>query len=537
MGYAEKRGDYWRGRYKVRPGHYDTVKDDNGATVRFRTRREAEQAADDAEATVRAGRHRDPAAGRITFGEYANRWYAAQDLALSTMQNYRHHIEGHLLPTFEDTAMADILTADISAWEKAQRAAGYAESSIAGRRKVLHLILADAVTDELRESNPASRRRGRGRRSGRSRSRAPEKVITTPLGVVLIAERAALLSGRDDEFAALVTKGFTGMRWGELVGLETTYVRPATIRVEWQLYELDTGEFVRCPPKDESRRSVDLPEWLSALVSDHIQRTKPEPCPCHGRTYVFRGLGQANGAARRKGPKLADVARLAGVSLGTASAAFGRPESVREATRVAVQHAAADLGYIPGGGPRESAPHWRRNGFGTWLFQPAVTGWYPAKAPQPSRPVPVLGEPWPGTPVRGRNAAGRADACWLPVAPGLTPHGLRHTHKTVMVELGIPSPLMDERMGHEDGSVQGRYSHVTAEMRGRLLDGLTGLWLAALDARRALSPRSPVAALDRLLSERAQGRESDGARSSPQILPGAAEECDQGQSPRGRNWP
>ena len=90
-----------------------------------------------------------------------------------------------------------------------------------------------------------------------------------------------------------------------------------------------------------------------------------------------------------------------------------------------------------------------------------------------ARPVPVVGEPWPGVPVRGRNAAGRADACWLPVASGLTPHGLRHSHKTVMEALGTPSKLMDERMGHEDGSVQAVYSHITPQMRRRLVDGLT----------------------------------------------------------------
>ena len=33
-----------------------------------------------------------------------------------------------------------------------------------------------------------------------------------------------------------------------------------------------------------------------------------------------------------------------------------------------------------------------------------------------------------------------------------------------MVELGTPAPLMDEQMGHEDGSVQARYSHVTSGM-------------------------------------------------------------------------
>ena len=71
-----------------------------------------------------------------------------------------------------------------------------------------------------------------------------------------------------------------------------------------------------------------------------------------------------------------------------------------------------------------------------------------------------------------------------------------------MEELGMPPKLMDERMGHEDGSVQARYSHVTPGMRARFLDGLTGLWVAALDARRALASASPAATLDRLLATR-----------------------------------
>jgi integrase len=115
--------------------------------------------------------------------------------------------------------------------------------------------------------------------------------------------------------------------------------------------------------------------------------------------------------------------------------------------------------------------------------------------------VPLLAHPWPGVPLPGRNAAGRAECCWVPIAPRLTPHGLRHTYKTLMLELGTPAVLMDEQIGHEDGSVQARYSHATSEMRNRLLDGLTGLWQAALDRRRALSEGSPVAVLDRLLRE------------------------------------
>jgi integrase len=92
-----------------------------------------------------------------------------------------------------------------------------------------------------------------------------------------------------------------------------------------------------------------------------------------------------------------------------------------------------------------------------------------------------------GIPTRGRNAAGRADACSLPIAAGLTPHGLRHTHGTLMEELGTPAKLADQRMGHEDGSIQARYTHITPIMRQRLMSGLTELWESALDARSLLA--------------------------------------------------
>lgn len=114
-----------------------------------------------------------------------------------------------------------------------------------------------------------------------ARNRGPEKVVTDTLGLLLVAERASLLSGRDDEFVAVILKGYTGMRWGELVGLEPKFARPESVRVEWQLYELDTGELHRCPPKDDSYRTIDTPEWLSGLVVGHIARTDPKPCQCH----------------------------------------------------------------------------------------------------------------------------------------------------------------------------------------------------------------------------------------------------------------
>ncbi|MDQ0941788.1 integrase [Streptomyces sp. V1I1] len=406
MGFAEDRGTYWRGRYKISTGKYGTIADHSGITIRFRTKREAKRAADAEEARVRSGGWKDPDAGQVTFGNYTSRWYAAQDLAASTMQNYRRHLEEHLLPEFEDRPLASIRRTDVDAWDKKERAL-YAASSVKTWRGTLHLVLEDAVDEGLIDANPAAKRRGRGKRAGRSKDRAPEKVVTDALGILLTAERASLLSGRDDEFVAVVTKGYTGMRWGEVVGLETEFVRPAALRVEWQLYELDSGQFERCPPKDDSYRTLDVPPWLTALLAQHVARTRSEPCPCHGKTYVFRGQGQSR--TGETGAKVVDVARRAGVSTGTVSNVINRPDAVAEATKARVREAIAALGFTRGGGAVDQAAHWRRNGFATWLFTPAASGWYPKKAPQEARPVPLLAEPWPGVPARGRGASARRE--------------------------------------------------------------------------------------------------------------------------------
>lgn len=122
MGYAEKRGDYYRGRFKIAPGRYGTVQDERGGPRKFRTKREAKQAADAEEVEVRSGRWRDPSAGLVMFGEFANRWYAGQDLAASTTADLRRHLEEHLLPEFEDKEMADVWAADVDAWEKRELA-------------------------------------------------------------------------------------------------------------------------------------------------------------------------------------------------------------------------------------------------------------------------------------------------------------------------------------------------------------------------------------------------------------------------------
>lgn len=467
MAYAERvkspKGEYWRGRFQDPQGRYITVRDEQNQAIRYKTKREAKQAADDAQSDVRKGRWRDPSAGEITFSEWANEWYAGLDLAASTMANLRRHLEDHLLPAFGPRPLRDISAAAIVAWERTEKRAGYMPASVRTWRGTLHTCLEDAVGSHI-GANPAARRRGRGKRSGRKSGRGgPEKVITTPLGALLLAERMAILSGRDDEFVMVTACYWCGLRLGELIGLEKPYTRSAEVRVEWQLYEVD-GKLIRCPPKDESYGDIGLPLFLSRLLSAHIARTSPQPCPCHGKTYTFRGLG---------------IPRAAG--------------------------------------KQEPASHWRRSSFEE-MFTAAASGWLPPRSPLPRRPVPLEGE-WPGTRVRGRNAQGRAEYNWLPVAEGLTPHGLRHSHRTWLEESRVPEVLAEERLRHEIPGISGIYRHVTEAMRRELAAAMTQAWETALDERLAMSERSPAAVLDGLLRERLGARKPRLVAEAPQEFP------------------
>ncbi|MEU4769115.1 site-specific integrase [Actinosynnema sp. NPDC023794] len=71
---------------------------------------------------------------------------------------------------------------------------------------------------------------------------------------------------------------------------------------------------------------------------------------------------------------------------------------------------------------------------------------------------------------------------WAPIHPGLHFHDLRHTHKTWLIEDGVPEILQCKRLGHRMAGVRGTYSHVTQVMVDAMLDGLQRRWQRSLVA-------------------------------------------------------
>jgi integrase len=106
------------------------------------------------------------------------------------------------------------------------------------------------------------------------------------------------------------------------------------------------------------------------------------------------------------------------------------------------------------------------------------------------------------SPLSRLRAAASEDitlASWLAVSPRLTPHGLRHGHKTWVDEDQIADVLKSERLGHEEPGMRGVYGHVSLVMREELKSRLQARWEESLRQHAQLASRSAVSLLDRLL--------------------------------------
>ncbi|MEU7923259.1 tyrosine-type recombinase/integrase [Micromonospora zamorensis] len=72
--------------------------------------------------------------------------------------------------------------------------------------------------------------------------------------------------------------------------------------------------------------------------------------------------------------------------------------------------------------------------------------------------------------------AGRPERGTPPVLPGMHFHDLRHTHKTWLIEDGIPEITQARRLGHRLAGVRGIYSHVTEPMIVTVVEALQRRW-------------------------------------------------------------
>ncbi|WP_033329446.1 tyrosine-type recombinase/integrase [Streptomyces yerevanensis] len=75
---------------------------------------------------------------------------------------------------------------------------------------------------------------------------------------------------------------------------------------------------------------------------------------------------------------------------------------------------------------------------------------------------------------------------WKPIKPGLTFHGLRHSHKTWLIEDNIPDVAQARRLGHTmTDEIDDIYSHVADKINTRLLKALEARWKRSIEKSAA----------------------------------------------------
>jgi integrase len=330
-----------------------------------------------------------PSGADILLEEWIDIWVGLlDDIEPTTVAKYRYFTEGHILPQFQGRTVGSLTFEEIEAWEKAiptrisARGRPYAQSVATGSRALLITIMGDAVHAGRLTRNPALRRRGRRGRM-RAKGRAPAHAaqqqstanVLTPFQALRLAERCALLSGRDTDFVINIFDAWTGVRWGELLGVEgwdgkdsplqITDDSISTYAVDWQLRELG-GVVRKSAPKDGSYRVLDLPPFLAHLMK-WARDNRRRSCAC----------------------PLTDDGR---------AACKGEDDT--------------EPNYLflgPDGG------HPRRSNYADRRLTPAAEGLYPPRRGI-RRPVYITASSWPGIPIRKATAS--PEPRTSPAAPG-----------------------------------------------------------------------------------------------------------------------
>ena len=255
MASIDKRpGGKWRARYRERPGGPQR-------TRQFDRKIDAQRWLDAIGGDLAQGTYIDPAAGRVTFGAYAEAWQAGQIHRPSTAARVETTLRCHVLPQLGDRPLAALRTSELQAWLKG-RTEVLAPSTVRTLHQLVSAIFAAAVVDRLIASSPAT---------GVKLPRAAGDEVAPMSRAQVHAVAAAV----PDRYRALVVvAAATGLRQGELLGLtldRIDFLR-RTIRVDRQLVTVSGQEPYLAPPKTpSSTRTIPAPAVALEALARHLE--------------------------------------------------------------------------------------------------------------------------------------------------------------------------------------------------------------------------------------------------------------------------
>lgn len=206
-------------------------------------------------------------AGRLTFGDYAERWRENQVHRPSTAAQLETNLRRHVLPHFGPRPIGAIKPSDVQAWVKG-RTLELAPATVVLLARYVGSIFRAAVADDLIRKSPMV---------GIKLPKV-ERARVEPLATDAVE---MLLSNMPERYRALVVLcAGTGLRQGEAFGLtldRVDFLR-RTLTVDRQLVLMPGAPPVLGPPKtDASRRAIPLPQVVVTALAEHLRQFPAGP--------------------------------------------------------------------------------------------------------------------------------------------------------------------------------------------------------------------------------------------------------------------
>jgi integrase len=207
-----------------------------------------------------------------------------QALKPRSREEYARCLRLHVYPTLGSKPLNTIEAPQVRTWHAKLTAAGVGQATIAKTYRILHVIFATAVDDELIRRNPC-----RIKKAGTEK--ANERPTATLHQVFAIAEAI------QPRYRLLVLlAAFAQLRFGELVALRRVNVvlpplstaDPPMLKITRATGEMEDGTQYDDDPKSEAgKRSVNLPRALRVEIEQHMA-AYAQPGP-DGRLFVGPG--------------------------------------------------------------------------------------------------------------------------------------------------------------------------------------------------------------------------------------------------------
>lgn len=263
------------GRYHA-SYHHQTTGERIAASQTFATKADAGVWLSTVEADDLRGELLDPRLSRRLFADWSAEWLAGLHLRPKTLVGYESTLRVHVVPVFGDRPVGAITYRDCKRFVDDLLRKGLAPGTVGEARKVLRLVLQEAMRADAIRRNPADALRiPRGRRD--------EMVFLTADELLTLAHHVAHPPRPDRHpeklwpaYSLLVRLvGFTGLRAGELAALRVGRVNPlhGHLQVAESVGEVH-GQLVYGPPKTYAHRSVPIPAMLAAELDEHLA-TRP----------------------------------------------------------------------------------------------------------------------------------------------------------------------------------------------------------------------------------------------------------------------